>query len=539
MNQDLLETDVNTTTALHKKRFIPHMVVDALNRSDHQPCLFLDGKTATYQQVRKKVSQYAQALEAKNVGMGSRIALLSANCPEVVFINLAAHVVGCCVTPMHPKGSLDDHAYVLQDAKIQTLVFQATNYEERAENLAKIVSHPIQFLSIGNSNTGEDCSQLANTFSARDLSVPNIKGDGMSNIVYTGGTTGTPKGVVHTYASMTYMTMMQMAEWEIPSAVRFMVVTPLSHAGFTCLVPTLLRGGCLYVPSSFSPDTFFDMVSQHKITATMLVPAMLYVLLDHERATTANMSSVNTIFYGASPISAIRLREAIEMWGKIFSQFYGQVEAPTCFVNLRREDHDLEKPGRLESCGRPSSWVQTKLLDEDGNETQIGDVGEICVRGPLLMQHYLNKPSETAEAFTGDWLHTGDLGRFDEEGFLYIVGRKKDMIVTGGFNVYPREIEDVISANKHVQQAVVFGVPNDRWGEAVTAVITLRPGVKELRSLADALLEEVKVAKGPVQTPKTIHFVDSIPLTPVGKPDKRRLSEVYATQSDSEAALED
>jgi fatty-acyl-CoA synthase len=248
---------------------------------------------------------------------------------------------------------------------------------------------------------------------------------------------------------------------------------------------------------------------------------------------------MNTIFYGASSISAIRLREAIEMWGKIFSQFYGQVEAPTCFVNLRREDHDLKRPERLASCGRPSSWVQTKILDENGNEIPIGHVGEICVRGPLLMQHYLNKPSETAEAFEGEWLHTGDLGRFDEEGFLYIVGRKKDMIVTGGFNVYPREVEDVISANKSVQQAVVFGVPNDHWGEAVTAAITLRPGVTESRSLSNALLEEVKVAKGPVQTPKAIHFVDSIPLTPVGKPDKRRLSEMYAIHSKSEPAFED
>ena len=163
--------------------------------------------------------------------------------------------------------------------------------------------------------------------------------------------------------------------------------------------------------------------------------------------------------------------------GPIFSQFYGQTEAPTCFANLRREDHDLTIPGRLESCGRPSPWVTVALLDDSGARVEIGQTGEICVRGPLLMQGYLNDPEQTGEAFKDDWLHTGDIGRLDEEGFLYIVGRKKDLIITGGFNVFPREVEDVLSSRSDVL-AVVFGLPDDHWGEAVNAVVVLKPTLK-------------------------------------------------------------
>lgn len=510
-------------SVLHEDRLVPHMVVDALGKHDERPCLYLGGETASYRDVRLKVSQYSQALREKKVTVGTRVALLSSNCPEVILFTLAAHVVGCCITPLHPMGSFDDHAYVLNDAEIEVLVYQPSKYDQRVGELSRVTPGIRHFLAFGPSELGEDYKALASTFDPSPLVAPDIHCKDISNIIYTGGTTGRPKGVVHTFASIMYMTMIQMTEWEIPSRVRFMVVTPLSHAGYTCLVPTLLRGGCLYVPESFSPEVFFDMIEQHRINATMLVPVMLYTLLDSERAATADMSSMRSIFYGASAISAVRLKKAIEKWGKIFSQFYGQAEAPTCFANLRREDHDLDVPGRLECCGRPSPWVRVALFDDDGAEVRSGSAGEICVRGPLLMQGYLNKPEQTEEAFEGDWLHTGDIGRFDDDGFLYIVGRKKDMIVTGGFNVFPREVEDVLAASPDVQQAVVFGLPDEHWGEAVNAVVVLRSGVEPSDELVESLRESVKAAKGAVQAPKAIHFASSIPLTPVGKPDKKQL----------------
>jgi fatty-acyl-CoA synthase len=294
----------------------------------------------------------------------------------------------------------------------------------------------------------------------------------------------------------------------------------------------LQKGGAFYVMQGFSPDEFFDMVEQHKITTTMLVPVMLYYLLDDPRSATADMSSMETIFYGASAMNPARLREGIEKWGQIFYQFFGQSEAPMVLANMRKGEHDLSKPERLASCGRPTPWVHMALLDGNGNPVAAGEPGEICVRGPLVMKGYKDMPEQTAEAFAGGWLHTGDVGRLDEEGFLYIVDRTKDMIVTGGFNVFPKEVEDVLGTHEAVAQVAVIGVPDEQWGEAVKAVVVLKPGVEAGEDLILAMQELVKDAKGSVQSPKSIDFIEAIPVTPVGKPDKKALRTQYWTDSE-------
>ena len=196
-------------------------------------------------------------------------------------------------------------------------------------------------------------------------------------------------------------------------------------------------------------------------------------------------------------------------------------------ANMKKAEHDLSKPERLSSCGRPAPWVQMVLLDDDNQPIAKGEAGEICVRAPLVMKGYKDMPEQTAEAMAGDWLHTGDIGRLDEEGFLYIVDRKKDMVVTGGFNVFPREVEDVISAHDAVGQVAVIGVPDEKWGESVKAVVVLKPGVDATDSLTEELTALVKDAKGSVQAPKSIDYVEAIPLTAVGKPDKKTLRAQY------------
>jgi fatty-acyl-CoA synthase len=254
---------------------------------------------------------------------------------------------------------------------------------------------------------------------------------------------------------------------------------------------------------------------------------MIYPLLDHPRAKTADLSSLETLFYGAAPMSPARLKQGVEKWGQIFFQCFGQSEAPMALTHLKKKDHDPSKPVRLASCGRPSPWVHLALLDDASQRVGRGQAGEICVRAPLVMEGYNGLPDQTAEVFSGGWLHTGDVGRFDDEGFLYIIDRKKDMIVTGGFNVFPREIEDVLSAHSAVAQVAVIGVPDDRWGEAVKAVVILRPGHEGTEELAAELTAAVKKAKGSVQAPKTVDFVTSIPLSPLGKPDKKSLRKQF------------
>jgi fatty-acyl-CoA synthase len=256
----------------------------------------------------------------------------------------------------------------------------------------------------------------------------------------------------------------------------------------------------------------------------MLVPTMIYVLLDHAHLSGADLSSLEVLYYGAAAMSPSRLEEGITRLGPIFFQFYGQAECPMTITVLRKEEHTVGDPQRLASCGRPVPWLDVALLDEDGQTVADGEPGEICVRGPLVMKEYLNKPEQTAEAFKFGWLHTGDVARADEEGFLTIVDRKKDMIVTGGFNIFPRELEDVLSSHPGVSAAAVIGVPDEKWGEAVKAVVVRRPGAEVAES---ELIAMVKERKGSIAAPKSVDFVDAIPLSPLGKPDKKSLRARY------------
>lgn len=512
---------------VHEPPLMVHLMIEGLNRHDDRPCLVLGDTVLSYAEMRAQTSRMVQALQARGLGVGSRVAVLSGNRPEVLANLAAMQVAGCCGTTLHPLGSLDDHAYVLADAGIETLIYDAPAFDGRAAELRERVPGLRNFLAFGPSAAGEDYLELAARFRPQPLVAPAIGPDDVTSIIYTGGTTGKPKGVMSTARGGAYLTMLQMAEWEFPEELRMLICTPLSHAAAAFFIPVLQRGGAFYVPRGFTPDQFFDMVEQHRITATMLVPVMIYTLLDSPRAATADLSSLQTIFYGASAMSPGRLREGIEKWGQIFYQFFGQSEAPMALANMRRSEHDLSRPERLASCGRPAPWIHLALLDDDNRPVPAGEPGEICVRGPLVMKGYLGLPEQTAEAFAGGWLHTGDIGRLDDEGFLYIIDRTKDMVVTGGFNVFPREVEDVLSAHPAVAQVAVIGVPDERWGEAVKALVVPRPQVTADAALATELIACVKQAKGSVQAPKSVDFVASIPLTPVGKPDKKALRARY------------
>jgi fatty-acyl-CoA synthase len=506
---------------------MPHLLIEGLNRYDDEPCLFLGDKSASYRDVRESTSQLVQALQSKGLGVGSRVAVISANRPEVLSNIAAMQIAGCIGTPLHPLGSLDDHAYVLEAAEIEALVYDPSVFEEVAGALKQRVPGLKHLLAFGPTEVGEDYLALAASFQPQPLVAPDVDPEDVASINFTGGTTGKPKGVMSPYRLTSYMTQIQLAEWEFPEELRMLIATPLSHAAAAFFIPVLQQGGAFYVMQGFSPDGFFDMVREHRITCTMLVPVMLYFLLDSPRAADGSMDSMETIFYGASPMSPARLAEGIEKWGQVFYQFFGQSECPMVIANMGKKDHDLTKPGRLASCGRPSPWVHLALLDEDGNEVPRGEPGEICVRGPLVMKGYKDMPKQTAEAFAGGWLHTGDVGKLDDEGFLYIVDRTKDMIVTGGFNVFPREVEDVLATHEAVGQVVVIGVPDEQWGEAVKAVVVLKPGFEAGDEIAASLQALVKEAKGSVQSPKSVDFVDAIPLTPVGKPDKKAVRAQY------------
>ncbi|MDX6276429.1 MAG: fatty-acyl-CoA synthase [Nocardioidaceae bacterium] len=500
----------------------PHsgqMLLHSLKRHRNAEVLQLGDKTITGQEMADQMSRYVRALEDLGAGTGTAVGLLAANRPEVLFLIGAGQTQGYRRTALHPLGSLDDHAYVLEDAGVTALIVDnIPKFLERAEALREKVPGLDTIITI------DDLAAKAATYDAEPLVAKDLAADHVVGITYTGGTTGKPKGVMGTAGSIATMTSIQLAEWEWPEAPTFLLCTPLSHAGAAFFAPTVAKGGRLVVLPGFDPETVLRTIEEEKITATMLVPSMLYALMDHPDSKTRDLSSLETIYYGASPINPVRLAEAIERFGLIFAQYFGQSEAPMVISYLAKADHT---PERLASCGRPSAYLRTALLGEDGEPVKQGEPGEICVAGPLLAAGYWNKPEETAEAFHDGWLHTGDVAREDEDGFWYIVDRTKDMIVTGGFNVFPREVEDVVAEHPAVAQVGVIGIPDEKFGEAVTAVVVLRPDTatdeESIAKLTSEIQASVKDRKGSVQSPKQVIVVDSLPLTALGKPDKKAL----------------
>ena len=500
------------------------LLVTAIQRGGDRTAFIFEDRSISYREFGAMLSRFIQMLEARGIKKGDFVATLSANRPEAFLVTAAAYMMGLCVTWMNPTSSEDDHAYILEDAGVKILFVDPTVFSSRSQALRQRVPALDVVFGLGPNDFGEDVLAAAEEFTACALA-PQASADDLCVLIYTGGTTGKPKGVMHTQRVHVAMTMMELADWDWPTEVRFLALTPITHAAGVIILPTLLRSGTFVMTQGFEPEKFMRLVQQHRITATFLVPTMLYVLLDHPTLPAANLTSLDMVIYGAAPMSTTRLAQAIKTIGPVFMQLYGQSEAPMTITVLRKQDHDPQRyPERLASCGTPVAGNQLRLLDEDGQAVPDGDVGEICVRGPLVMSGYWNKPEETAQALRHGWLYTGDMARRDADGFLYIVDRSKDMIISGGFNVYPREIEDVLSQHPAVANSAVVGVPDPKWGEAVRAVVVLKTGAV---ASAEELIELVRSHKGAVHAPKVIDFVDSLPVTSLGKLDKKAIRAGY------------
>lgn len=494
----------------------------ALNGRDEEPCLLLDTGHLTYREVRARVSQYRRALLDLGVERGQRVALLSDNTTELIMIMAALTLLCTARVPLNARGSVDDHLFVLSDASADVLLVAADSFRATVHAAADRLPH-LKVVRLDDP-TPAGLSGRADRSPVEPIrrdDLPSHTPGDLAILGYTGGTTGRPKGVRSTNSVQAWMTMIQMAEWDWPDDVRACVVTPLSHSGMVLAAATWLRGGAISVfEGHFTAARFFEIVAAQRITTTLVVPTLIYSMLDAPELDSADLSSLETVFYGSAPMSPIRLSEAIRRMGGIFSQFYGQSESPMTVCTMPKRDHVADDLGRLGSCGRPVPWVEVSLRDGNDEEVPDGSPGEICVRGPLVMDGYQNLPDETAEVMRNGWLHTGDVARRGADGFLTIVDRKKDMIITGGFNVYPREIEDVLMEHPDVADVAVIGVPSARWGESVTAVVVPRD---DARLTADELVALVRQRKGSVSAPKAVVTVDRLPLSTIGKVDKKAL----------------
>ncbi len=347
--------------------------------------------------------------------------------------------------------------------------------------------------------------------------------------MYTSGTTGHPKGAILTHRAVTANVAQIGHSLRLEPAERSLVVTPLFHAGavpntFSCVS----RGGCLYILEDFDPSEVVRALSEERISYAVLVPSMIQAcLVGVPDVAERTYDSLRLIYYGASPIAEQTLRRAMDVFRCGFVQSYGMTEATQSLTFLSPSDHRRgldEQPKLLLSAGLPAKGTEIRIVDDDDTPLPNGALGEIVARGPQLMRGYWNRPEESAEVLRGGWLHSRDIGYIDDEGYIYVQDRLKDMIVSGGENVYPRVVEDVLFQHPAIADAAVIGVPDERWGEAVKAVVVLRAG---MTTTEEEIIGFCRGKLGGFELPRSVDFVDALPRNPSGKVLKRDLREPY------------
>ncbi|OZC83391.1 hypothetical protein CH282_15625 [Rhodococcus sp. 06-418-1B] len=492
--------------------------ITALDRRGDHIAFLHDQRELTGNESVDLARRIATVLRESGLTLGAGIAVLSGNLPEAFLVMVATHIVGGRHTGLAPLGSESDHRFVIEDSRAQILVYDPRSFSSRARELASTPGIDRVF-SLGPGPVGEDLLALAELVEPTAGSSA-ASSDDCASIFYTGGTTGRPKGVVHSHRSALFQALLVQSNWQWPEDIKLLITAPITHAAGQLVAPALALGGHVVLMDKFDAGETLRIVEKHQISVTFLVPTMIYALLDHPDIDRRDLSSMQTLVYGASSISRPRLVEAHERFGSVLMQGYGQTEIGVGCLLLRKEDHQLSRPHLLAAAGRPPAGITAAILDEKGNKVSVGQPGELCLRGTSVMQQYWNQPELTEQVLVDGWLHTGDIATCDGEGYYYIVDRKKDMIVSGGFNVYPKEIEDVLHSHPAVEFAAVVGVPDDKWGESVHALVKISDGaeieVDDLRSL-------VRLMKGPIYTPKEIHFTDDFPLTALGKLDKKAI----------------
>jgi acyl-CoA synthetase (AMP-forming)/AMP-acid ligase II len=482
--------------------------------------LFEDQKM-TFAEVDELSNRFAHVFTRHGINRGARMALLFNNSLYSLPLDFASVKVGAARTPLNARLSVDEHEHMLRETGAQLFVY-GPDLIERAEALAARLPE-LRMMGVGATRTGDvDLLAEAALASAEDPRVP-AEPDDVILIIYTSGTTGRLKAAQHTQASYAAICANILANLHDVRRDDIMLhAASLIHASGTFVLPYWIRGAAAAVLARFDPGEYLAAIARWRVTAINLVPTMLAMLLDYPGIEDADVSSLRLVTYGASPMPLPVIQRALDLWGPRFAQYYGQTEAPLCITTLPAEDH--VGPGaerRLLSCGQPSVDAEVRLVDEKGNDVAPGDAGEIAVRAPFIMAGYFNAPDLNASTFLpGGWVRTRDVGRFDDEGYLYLVDRTSDMIVTGGYNVYPREVEDALLAHPAVYECAVVSAPHEKWVEAVTAFVVLRSGAQVTEA---ELIEFVRDRLAAYKVPKSVCFIDRIPKSPVGKILRRAL----------------
>ena len=485
------------------------------------PCLTLDGRSLSYGEVVDLTHAVARALRRSGVRPGDKVGVLSANDPIAFACVFGIARAGAVWCPINPRNAAAENRELLDLFDCTALLHQPS-FDALVGEIAPQLPALTTLVRFG----PEFDDWLA--AAADDPPAEAAPPDDVVALIGTGGTTGRPKGVVHTSRAFETMTALTLMSYPFDGRPVYLALAPLTHAAGVLSFPIMSLGGEIVIMAAPDVGGFLELIARHRVTHTFLPPTLIYMVLGHESLDATDLSSLQCFWYGAAPMSATRLAEALDRIGPM-AQLFGQVEAPMMISTMapaehRRPDGTVHE-ARLTSAGRPSPLVTLAILDPDGNELPAGERGEIAVRGSLVMAGYYKNPAATAEASRHGWHHTGDIGLLDDEGYLHIVDRAKDMVITGGFNVYSAEVEQAVMEHDAVRDCAVIGLPDEKWGERVTAVVQLQPG----RTLDPGeLVAFVKERLGSVKAPKQVEIWPDLPRSTVGKVLKTEIRSTLA-----------
>lgn len=495
------------------------------------------GKTAfvdkdssfTYGEADRHIHKVAASIRGNGFEKGTRIGVYSPNANTAWLALLGVLRAEGVWLPINPRNTVPVNVDIATRFGMNVMFYDACFNSEVAEIQIQVPGIKAFVCINGDGEVGQSLVEFTEGHPDTHAIGPHIDGE-LGAIFPTGGTTGQSKGVLMNHEALETFAANYFAHFNYRENDVNLVVAPMTHAAGIMGCLHFARGGKNVIVKEVSPLAILQDIEEHKVTHLFLPPTIMYMMLALEDVGKYDYSSLQHFIVGAAPTSLEKLKEAIKVFGPVMTEAYGQTEAPAA-ITLKAPWDYMDADGnineeRLKGIGRPSVFSPVKILDENGKEVPRGEPGEICVTGRLVTSGYLDNPEATAAAHKDGWLWTGDVGVMDEDGYIQIVDRSKDMIISGGFNIYPNEVEQVISEHAAIQECAVIGIPDEKWGEAVKAVVQLKPG-KELDE--QALMADIKAKLGSVKTPKTIDIIDDLPRSPNGKVMKTELRRKYWT----------
>jgi len=495
----------------------------ARNRPD-RVAIHYEGQRLTYAELDRRANQVANGLIAEGLGSQARIAILAKNSPaffELWFGGAKADVV---LVPVNFRLAPPEVAYVVGDAGAEIL-FVGAEFYPVVERIAHELKSIRRIIALdGKHPSWTDYSAWLGAQSASDPLLPISPGH-CAIQMYTSGTTGHPKGAQLSHASLLVLSHGALGEWHENDVN--LVCMPLFHIGGSgWALLGFLRGIDTVLTRDPDPAAILRLIPEYRITKAFVVPALLLFMLQNPQCKTTDFSSLELIVYGASPAPIDLVRNARKVFGCDLAQVYGLTETTGAITYLPPEDHDEKSGERLKSCGKPLAGIEIRVVDAAGKDVPTGEVGEIVTRSPQNMLGYWNQPEATGRAIRSEWFHTGDAGYLDKDGYIYIYDRVKDMIISGGENIYPAEVESALFAHPAVADVAVIGIPDEKWGEAVKAIVVKKPGAQVA---PEELIEFARERIAHYKAPRTVDFVDALPRTPTGKILKRELRKPFWT----------